>query len=208
MTEQSVTSTSWWSHWVSTWPLDYILVASSFFILGLVAQDLYNKDSWIYKNLDALSELFVVRGAGRSEPARDIGVIAVDVQFSREVKHGRLRITSFPRTASPYSIPILICSADDFSAAKHELRRFTIASIPISGPGWNPRAMVWGGDLENGRTIVPQSQNVVEVRLSSGWRRQVFTFRVDIWGQSEQDYGRITLLRKDQDQFLLPNPQP
>lgn len=62
VTEKFFTSTEWWSGWTQTWPMGTIWVGTIAFLAGLLIQDGYNNNSWIWANWKHFTRKFEVVG--------------------------------------------------------------------------------------------------------------------------------------------------
>jgi len=202
VTEQYVTASTAWTNWVTSLPIGIIWLVSGAFMLGLILQDLYNPKSWIWANWRHLNRLFEIRSVGRQiNQLGDIGRVGIDIHAVREIPSAKVRLFIYPRISSHPQMPVLAYSTDSFIAAKHQNTDIWVATIPIQRSGWTPKHMLWGNGDDGNKQVIAQTENVAKLIVKSGWRRQEFTFRVNIWGQSEDDFSRITVIREDVDLF-------
>ena len=58
MLEQYASGSEWWRDI----PFGWLMIIGAAFWAGLILQDLYNKESWIWENLRSLRQLFVIEG--------------------------------------------------------------------------------------------------------------------------------------------------
>lgn len=173
------------------------------FWIGLVIQDLYNKDSWLHKYWRDWNRLFDVHTLHSEHVRDDPERVAVYVllKFIRKIRGGELVVTVVPsyKGASPF----VTHKEVQLNSAAFEDRKLTICTLRVPRPHKLAIHSLWGETiggvtLEQGQqSVTPQSKNLVSIAVRGGWRRQKFDFMVDFLHADRLNESYVYLQRED-----------
>ena len=195
MLEQGASASEAWSNFPFEWVMGLVLA----FWLGLFVQDFFNRQSWIYKNWRLINQVFEI-GAIHSahiEEQPERAIVRVLLRFVREIKDGRIVVSVHPLYKNAHSFVVFDEKIGD--CPRHSEKSLILCNVPIRKPGWTPIHAVWGEeigslDIKDGqKTIVPNSENIIEIVVKSRWREQSFRFLAKFTDPSRVAESHINL---------------
>ena len=147
------------------------------FLAGLIVQDFYNPTSWVRHNWRILTAAFSVDVVDVREMARPHRYEAlVRITVRRAVESGTLSVLAYACTGQPnVSISLMHLRGETREFHKGEVVDLVLAVIPIIGGGWTIAADNEWKDFDPSkekRWLLEASNNIVEVSLGKGWRKQ------------------------------------
>lgn len=207
VTEKFFTSTEWWSGWTQTWPMGTIWVGTIAFLAGLLIQDGYNNNSWIWANWKHFTRKFEVVGLYVKHAVSDPKRLEVNVRikFVRRIRSANLALRVHSCTGMQQAPHIHTIKVETLSdVMKDEQRTIKVATLIVPYPGYTPFHSIWGNaPLSTDATapsLVGGSKNVVYLELTGPWmmgqRHKFFVVNLDyaapqampaIYAQDEDD---------------------
>lgn len=161
-------------------PFDWLVWCVVAFWIGLVVQDLYNRDSWIRKNVKRARQLFIIQNVNlfsESEDGFEWFEIRVRLKFIRNT--GAVRIAfeveqavNVPHARTKFSLFSKAAPALD----ENKEKSFTIAVLPAKAPqGQAIGYQCWGdrfrksGDVDGIRSLPDGTESFVKITVKSGF---------------------------------------
>jgi len=176
MTQEWVTEGSNWSDFVASWPMDLIWTASLAFLLGLLLQDGFNKDSPIRKRIKACTSSFVISDVipkSITDCDYENLIVVAKIRFIKNVQNVKITLRAYGDIDIKHSYKIFVLETRTIqSVSKDETIEFNLATFPVSAPKGQPIGHpCWGSrreaaDVSSGKPIY--GANVVEIEVRSG----------------------------------------
>lgn len=197
LVETKVGSEPWLiQHWY------WLLGLCGAFTLGQAVSDYLNRESWIRRKVAALNQIFVVDSVvpvSKSTEQKEWLEITAMARFTRNVRRVHI-ITRIKYAINlPHAETSFVLDVKEWPLkTKDETERYVIAVVPLRRSDGHPLGyQVWGGryresgDVEGMHSFSGGTENIMEIEMRSGWRRQVSqTFIAGLQQQGEA-FGRV-----------------
>lgn len=172
------------AHWVDI-HMRLLIELGLAFWCGLILQDWYNKESWLWQNWYALNRTFVidwVNTPGKNTPTMEWLELTADIRLLKSVKSATFTIRVHSCINLSHARRVFVLShfeRGSLPVGHHE--KHVLATIPIKR--YDDKAMenqYWGqryldgGAIDEGLTVFTDggAENVIEIEAQSGWRKQ------------------------------------
>lgn len=199
--------TAWWHTYVQPILEPFLWPVAPAFLLGLVLQDGFDRESWLrywWRRLAAKFVLVSLSVSQAEEPKR-IQVTAL-IRFTKNISLGQLvlRVHSCMNAANGGFLHVIRVD-ESLRALKGEQRQIEIAKVPIAYPGWTPIHSAWGpGWPGHSRAVAGLSKNVVDIEVIGGWLPQRHRIFVSNLGYGTQTPVPIVYAQdQDEDVFAV-----
>jgi hypothetical protein len=201
-----VLTVAWWAleswasnaAWFQKIPFGWLLALLAAFGLGLLAEDFVNSDSWVRQFWAERNRLFMVERltpASHQEPDRHWLQLVLMLRFTRNVKPASLVIRVHHCLNLPHAERTFVLLGEKFDGVRDQTKKFSLAIIPLERT--DGRALghsVWGDTHESGHPLFEGSDNVVEIEMRAGWRRQQEYLFVGGMNKDSHEFGRVFLV--------------
>ncbi len=170
--EQYAESTSFLSYL----PLDMISLFTIAFVFGLLAQDLSNKDSWIWKNYRIWRRLYEIEQivpASVNNTTHSWLEITVYLNFIRDIKDVEIIVRAHSNYMLEHAKDVFLISTNNIpSINKDHREKIVLGIIPLESYDGSPVGyQVWGdkyrksGDVSGMKTLSNSSNNLIEITV-------------------------------------------
>jgi hypothetical protein len=170
--------------WWHSIPFVWLIAMWGAFMLGLIAQDIANHDSWIRGNLRSSQRLMVLERvvpAYRTSLEREWLEITAWIKFVRTVENVHLIVRVDANMNMTHAREQFVLRNESYGrVAADESKQFVVAIVPLKRHDGEPLGyQCWGdhfresGDTERMRTLSAGTRNIVEIQARGGfWFRQ------------------------------------
>jgi len=181
-------------------PFGWITVVLFAFWAGLLAQDLYNKESWLRNNWRVINKLFDVVSlhvAHVEKPPEVISVV-LKIKYTRNIKNGELTITSTPLHERMQ--PFIIQHETEINKPSYSDRKIVVCNLPVAPASHSSWGEDVGGEvLKDGQQTVGLGvRHLVCVELKSRFMKQKIEFFIDALNPNELKNSFVHLERMDE----------
>lgn len=195
------------SEWLDS-HLDGFFWVVAAFTLGLIAQDLYNKKSWIWNNWKAIIRLVDVQALTArylsESPEPQWITVFISLKTARPIKDGSITMTVYP--IHPRMEPFCILHEEGISEPRHSEIKLQVCRLHVQQPQEAARHSYWGevgGEttlLPGQRPVVGSLNHKVVLEVRSGLRAQKVTFFVDRMDQTRKEKGYVYVRGPDDEE--------
>ena len=188
-------------------PFEYLIAIMLAFWVGLIVQDLYNKESWLWENRRIINKLFdvVALHVKHIEETPERLSVVLLIKYIREIKNGIITITVTAQNIRNPLKPFVIHCEAKVNCPAHSNKRIIICNLRIPRSNQPAIHSLWGKEVggielkEGQKTIVDGSKNLVVIEVKSKCRIQRFEFIADFCSPClSQDMPYVNLIRPDE----------
>lgn len=162
----------WWPKvpWLTIW------IASGAFLAGLVVQDCRHPESWLGQLWRDWTRAFTIVAATAQHEHQPLRFEAwTKLQITRRIDRGLLTVVAHSCTGKKRPPRLILLHSETRTFERGEVIRITLAHIPEPLKGWTPDVVEEWARFDPGnknRWVIGQSDNVVEITLGRGIRKQ------------------------------------
>lgn len=201
------------SNFIASLPIGWLTAVCIAFWAGLVVQDLYNEDSWIRKNIQIWRSLFVIESviiASQNTRDEEWLEIRVKIKFTSDARKVRLVLECDQHVNVPHARKKFVLKSLDYpSIDKHREEILTVAIVSLRGKNGNPSVYsCWGDKVRksgdtNGMLSLSRGENFLNLKISSGWKKQTESVFMVISDQNMTHQGRVWVSHTNSPYLLI-----
>lgn len=171
------------------------------FWAGLVVQDLYNQESWIWHNLCEFRKVFVVESvvpAHKLENNQEWLRLTANIRFVKRCKSAKLIIRIHSAINNRNANDQFVLDARTIDVEKDHQEKLVFGIVPIKAYEGNPPGyQCWGsrfrpsGDVDGMKSLFSGTDNIVSIELRT-WRGvQKLPIFVHLLNKESGEMGRV-----------------
>ena len=162
------------TNWYQALDFKWIAATGAAFWLVLLLEDIVNRGSWVGDWIRKQRRLFVIDSFGPAQRRNELITPTIHLRTVREV-HNALFVVRVRQSVNVKHVQptVFVVKRVPISMAKDQRKEVVIAEIPaVAEPGQALGHPTWITVDDSKKHIGIGSDNIVEVEMRTGWRRQ------------------------------------
>lgn len=187
-------------------PFGWLLMLCLTFSLGLLVQDAFTPDSWIRAYIADYCRIFTIDSitpAHKSTPAKEWLEVMARIRFLKNLEKARMVIRVYSCVNVRHASNAFVLVDRQITASTEHVEECVLAILPLkSYDGQAIGYQHWGseyresGDVDGIKSFLDGSENIVEIELRSGRRRQREHAFVAALHRNSFEHGRVFIVHQ------------